>query len=188
MAELRAAVYVAPPISAKVPGRDTTIFWSPISCTLAYSAREAVLVDTPITIKQTEELIAWIEKVASNRKLSYAYFTHGHIDHWAGPPLLLKRQRLYRSRPSAPSSTWNRRSKKATSIKSGSRVFPALHNHMFKLEDRREFHAIECGHSDTYASTVLWQPNLKLVACGYVIYGQVHQMLYEANTKAKRDE
>ncbi|KAI8225389.1 hypothetical protein K4K54_004593 [Colletotrichum sp. SAR 10_86] len=200
MAELRAAVYVAPPISAKVPGRDTTIFWSPISCTLVYSAREAVLIDTPITIKQTEELIVWIDKVAPNRKLSYAYFTHGHIDHWAGLPLLLKRFPEI-----VPLATVGTIKHMEQEIEEGyfnqvwESRFPgqiykpfalpqALHNHMFKLEDRWEFHAIECGHSDTYASTVLWQPNLKLAACGDVVYGQVHQMLYEANTKAKREE
>lgn len=31
-------------------------------------------------------------------------------------------------------------------------------------------------------------PDLKLAVCGDVVYGQVHQMLFEANTKAKREE
>jgi glyoxylase-like metal-dependent hydrolase (beta-lactamase superfamily II) len=31
-------------------------------------------------------------------------------------------------------------------------------------------------------------PDLKLAVCGDVVYGQVHQMLFEANTKAKRQE
>jgi hypothetical protein len=58
----------------------------------------------------------------------------------------------------------------------------------FVLEGRWIFRAVECGHSDTYGSTVLWVPDLKLAVCGDVVYGQVHQMLYEANTKAKREE
>lgn len=58
----------------------------------------------------------------------------------------------------------------------------------FKLEDRWTFQAIECGHSDTHDSTILWVPALKLAVCGDVVYGQVHQMLFEANTRAKRQE
>lgn len=53
---------------------------------------------------------------------------------------------------------------------------------------RWEFHVVEVGHSDTYDSTVLWVPELRLAVCGDVVYGQVHQMLFEANTPAKRAE
>ncbi|TEY82990.1 hypothetical protein BOTCAL_0026g00290 [Botryotinia calthae] len=45
-----------------------------------------------------------------------------------------------------------------------------------------ECHAIEVGHSDTRDSTILWVPSLKLAAGGDVVYGDVHQMLGEANT------
>jgi len=47
--------------------------------------------------------------------------------------------------------------------------------------------AIEVGHADTRSSTVLWAPSLKLAVCGDVVYGDVHQMLGECNTKEKRD-
>ncbi|KAF7585097.1 hypothetical protein BBP40_000224, partial [Aspergillus hancockii] len=57
----------------------------------------------------------------------------------------------------------------------------------FKLEDQSVFQAIECRHSDTYDSTGRWVPDVKLAVCSDVVY-QVHQMLCEANTKAKRDE
>ncbi|KAI3534280.1 Zn-dependent hydrolase [Colletotrichum filicis] len=203
MADLRSAVYVAPPIPSKVPGSNATATWSPISCTLIYSANEAVLVDTPITIKQTEELIAWIENLAPKRKLSYIYITHGHGDHWFGIPLLLKR--FPEAVPVATVGTikhmeqqiedevfrqmWEARFPgqiyrpftlaQPLSPKSGG---------IFKLENRWEFKAIECGHTDTYDSTVLWVPDLRLAVCGDVVYGQCHQMLMEANTKAKREE
>lgn len=48
------------------------------------------------------------------------------------------------------------------------------------------FQAIECGQSDTYDSTILWVPDLRVAVCGDVVYGQVHQMLLEANTKFNR--
>lgn len=73
MAGLKAAVHVAQPIP--MHGQKGT--WSPISCTLIYSDKEAVLADTPITIEQTEKLVAWIERTAPGRQLSWIYITHG---------------------------------------------------------------------------------------------------------------
>ena len=48
--------------------------------------------------------------------------------------------------------------------------------------------AVEVGHSDTHDSTILWVPDLKLAVCGDVVYGDVHQMLAAANTRALRAE
>lgn len=50
------------------------------------------------------------------------------------------------------------------------------------------FQAVEVGHSDTHDTTVLFCPALKLVVAGDVVYGDVHQMLAEANTHALRME
>ncbi|WYZ42070.1 hypothetical protein EsH8_V_000965 [Colletotrichum jinshuiense] len=203
MAELRAAVYVAPPIPSKVPGSTNTAPWSPISCTLIYSSKEAVLVDTPITIKQTEDLITWIETIAPKRKLSYIYITHGHGDHWFGIPLLLKR--FPEAVPIATTGTIKHMEQQIEDVfynQTWEARFPgqiyrpftlaqplsAKLGGSFKLEDRWEFQAIECGHTDTFDSTILWVPDLRLAVCGDVVYGQVHQMLMEANTKAKREE
>lgn len=58
----------------------------------------------------------------------------------------------------------------------------------FGLNDRHQFQAMEVGHSDTHDSTVLWVPELRLAVCGDVVYGQVHQMLFEANTAVKREK
>jgi hypothetical protein len=58
----------------------------------------------------------------------------------------------------------------------------------FVLDDGHQFQAVEVGHSDTHDYTVLWVPEFCLAACGDVVYGQVHQMLFEANTTAKRED
>jgi glyoxylase-like metal-dependent hydrolase (beta-lactamase superfamily II) len=46
--------------------------------------------------------------------------------------------------------------------------------------------AIEVGQADTHDSTILWVPDIKLAVCGDVVYGDVHQMLGECDTKEKR--
>lgn len=203
MSGLRAAVYIAPPIPFHTVPPSRGGVWSPISCTLIYSAEEAVLVDTPITAKQTEELVEWIEKVAPNRKLSYIYITHGHGDHFFGIPIILKR--FPEAVPVATPDV-TERMKQQVQEPVFSNVWasrfpgqipqpqptilanPLPEDGCFTLQGRWTFQAVDCGHSDTCNSTILWVPDLKLAACGDVVYGQVHQMLFEANTKSKREE
>jgi glyoxylase-like metal-dependent hydrolase (beta-lactamase superfamily II) len=169
---------------------------------LIYSAKEAVLVDTAITITQNKDLITWIETTAPGRKLSYIYITHGHADHFLGLPQLL--QRFPEAVPLATEGTIRHIEQQVAEpffSKTWLAFFPGnqLHtplqlpkplpkDNKFILEKQWVFQAIECGHSDTFDSTVLWVPSLKLAVCGDVVYGNVHQMLREANTEEKRAE
>ncbi|KAA8643948.1 MBL fold metallo-hydrolase [Aspergillus tanneri] len=199
---LRSAVYIAPPIPFQNPGKTGRQgLWSPISCTLIYSAKEAVLVDTPITIKQTRDLIAWIERIAPGRKLSYIYITHGHGDHFFGLPLLT--QRFPETQPVATEATVRHMrqqiEEKNFHAQWGTRfpgeiaqpfvlAQPLPSSNEFTLQGKWTMRAIEVGHTDTYGSSVLWVEDLRLAVCGDVVYGQVHQMLFEANTASKREE
>ncbi|KAL1622947.1 hypothetical protein SLS56_008555 [Neofusicoccum ribis] len=203
MAELRSAVYVAPPIPFTNPnnkGKSAGV-WSPISCTLIYTATSAVLVDTPITIKQTDDLITWITRIAPGRKLAYIYITHGHGDHFFGIPQLLARfpeavavataatVRHMEQQVQEPVYTDAWESRFPGQIhRPFTLAQPLPASNAFQLEGRWDFQAVEVGHSDTYDSSVLWVPALRLAVCGDVVYGQVHQMLFEANTAAKREE
>jgi glyoxylase-like metal-dependent hydrolase (beta-lactamase superfamily II) len=198
MSSLRADIYVALPIPWTKPNGQKGGLWSPISCTLIHGEKEAVLVDTPITTAQTEELISWIETVIPDKKLTTIYITHGHGDHFFGVPLLLKRfpgakavatagtvehmkQQIH---PNFFEAAWGHR-------------FPGQIPQPFELAESlprsNEFYlegqvlkAVEVGQADTHDSTVLWVPSIKLAVCGDVVYGDVHQMLGECDTKEKR--
>src|SRR5580704_13762665 len=70
------------------PG-TTQLMWSPISSTLISGRRDAVLVDTYITVEQADILVDWV--VASGKNLTTIYVTHGHGDHFFGIGALLDR-------------------------------------------------------------------------------------------------
>ncbi|KAL3476671.1 beta-lactamase-like protein [Aspergillus californicus] len=203
MSGLRVSVHTVPPVPCvdHVSHRQNTT-WSPETCTLIYSENEAVLVDTAITINQNKDLIKWIERTAPRRKLSYIYITHGHADHFLGLPLLL--QHFPEAKAVATEATV-RHIEQAISEPAFSSTWVAFFpgdqlstqhqlpealpkDNKFLLQNRWTFEAIECGHSDTFDSTVLWVPDLRLAVCGDVVYGDVHQMLFEANTREKREE
>jgi len=84
---------------------------------------------------------------------------------------------------------WKSRFSNQTSHQDYLRFFtPVLSHSGFYFEKPWLLQPIECGHTDTYDSTILWIESLKLAVCGDVVYGQVHQTLFETNTKAKRAE
>jgi glyoxylase-like metal-dependent hydrolase (beta-lactamase superfamily II) len=83
-------VFITPgiPVVTSTPAPNTKeTFWHPISTTLIYGKRDAVLIDTFITIKQSNDLVKWV--AASGKNLTTTYITHGHGDHWFGIGALL---------------------------------------------------------------------------------------------------
>ena len=65
-----------------------TMAFDPMSSTLIYGEREAVLVDPLTTIAEAEALAAWVKLY--HRQLTTIYITHGHMDHFAGVSVLLE--------------------------------------------------------------------------------------------------
>jgi hypothetical protein len=89
---LRWDVFLAPSIPAittDLPPGEKQRPWPPISSTLISGKRDAVLVDTPITVEQARALTNWI--VARGKNLTTIYATHGHGDHFFGASTVLER-------------------------------------------------------------------------------------------------
>lgn len=197
---LRADVHVSSRLSIASARVGQSSAWSPISCTLIHGDHEAVLVDTPISISQTETLIQWIEEIIPNKELKYVYITHGHGDHWFGIPILRKRWPSLRAiatratvehmktelAPDTFQNTWLKFFPDGQ-IYEPAELAEVMETDTFELEGHI-FRAVEIGHTDTHDTTVLHVPDLHLVVAGDAVYGDVHQYFAEANTTAKREE
>src|ERR1700719_941667 len=71
-----------PVVTNDFPPGASEMKWSPISSTLISGKRDAVLVDTAITVDQNQKLVDWIAH--SGKNLTAIYATHGHGDHFFG--------------------------------------------------------------------------------------------------------
>lgn len=88
---LQASVYVVDPIPVLTTTPHTlNNVWQPISTTLIYGQREAILVDTAWSVAQSEDLAVWLNKTLEGRNLTTIYVTHGHGDHFFGGQTLKK--------------------------------------------------------------------------------------------------
>ena len=70
------------------PGKED-LAWVASTVTLIYGERDAVLVDTFLSVQHSQELADWLAE--SGKHLTTIYITHGHGDHFLGLKLLLDR-------------------------------------------------------------------------------------------------
>src|SRR5258708_19899576 len=77
-----------PAVTNDLPPGASEMKWSPISSTLISGKRDAVLVDTAITVEQNQKLAEWI--AASGKNLTTIYATHGHEHHFFGVTTIRK--------------------------------------------------------------------------------------------------
>jgi glyoxylase-like metal-dependent hydrolase (beta-lactamase superfamily II) len=84
-------VFVAPEKLAKAPPPRVgdPPAWDPTTSTLIFGARDAVLVDALMTVREATALADWIE--LHDRRLTTIYITHGHGDHYSGLSVVLHR-------------------------------------------------------------------------------------------------
>jgi glyoxylase-like metal-dependent hydrolase (beta-lactamase superfamily II) len=77
-----------PMVTSDLPPGAKQGMWSPISSTLIYGKRDAVLVDA-FAVEQDGALVDWV--AASGKNLTTIYATHGHGDHFFGASTVLER-------------------------------------------------------------------------------------------------
>jgi glyoxylase-like metal-dependent hydrolase (beta-lactamase superfamily II) len=190
--DLRYEVFVSDMVPVTAPSwpNDGPTLWSPLSHTLIYGESEALLTDPPVTRKQADTLITWVE--SHDVALRYIYLTHAHFDHFATTNYLLRRfpdvtvvasdavlKGIARQTPGgaiagAYGNIFVDALPEPPLTVQGS-VFPAGG----LLLEGHELFAHEVGHSDTDDTSVLHVPALDLVIAGDVVYNNVHQYVGE---------
>jgi glyoxylase-like metal-dependent hydrolase (beta-lactamase superfamily II) len=196
---LRWEVFVAPGIptaATDLPPGTKQGMWSPISSTLIYGKRDAVLVDTFITVDQAHALAGWVKR--SGKNLTTIYITHGHGDHFFGIGALL--DRFPNSRAVATPDVVKVMRQQASPQSLGSfwnPFFPSqISDHLVIAEELtknvielegHELVAVSLGHTDTDNTTCLHVPSIGLVVAGDAAYNGVHLYLAESNPQTRRE-
>jgi glyoxylase-like metal-dependent hydrolase (beta-lactamase superfamily II) len=191
-------VFVAPekPFSGPPPRVGDPAAWDPTTSTLIFGARDAVLVDSLMTIREATALADWVE--LHDRRLTTIYITHGHGDHFLGLSVLLKRFPHARAAATAGTLELMRKQTTPKVLNNGHRArFPGqiadtialaepLDAGYFELEGLPLL-VIETGLTDTVATTSLHVPDLGLIVSGDVAYNHCH-MFVAATTADSRAE
>jgi glyoxylase-like metal-dependent hydrolase (beta-lactamase superfamily II) len=169
--------------------------WSPISSTLVYGERDAVLVDPVMTVQQAVALAEWVQTY--DRNLTTVYVTHGHGDHWFGLATLLERfpgaravatpafvdHMAKQTEPGFVESFWNARF--PGRIPERLVAADPMKDQVLELEGR-ELTVVPLGHTDTDDTTALHVPSIGLVVAGDAAYNDVHLYLAESPSEGRK--
>jgi glyoxylase-like metal-dependent hydrolase (beta-lactamase superfamily II) len=185
-----------PTVTSDLPPGAKQQMWSPISSTLIYGRRDAVLVDAFITVEQTGALADWVK--ASGKNLTTIYATHGHGDHFFGANTVLQRfpgarfvaapdvVRIMRQQasPQSLTSIWEPRF--PGQISDHLVIAEELTENVFDLEGH-DLVVVPLGLTDTDNPTCLHVPSIGLVVAGDAAYNGVHLYLAESNPQKRRE-
>jgi len=197
---LRWDVFLAPSIPAitsDLPPGEKERPWPPISSTLISGERDAVLVDTPITVEQARALANWV--VASGKNLTTIYATHGHGDHFFGTSTVLERfpgarfvarpdvikVMRQQASPESLGTFWNPRF--PGQISSHLAIAEELAGNVIRLEGH-DLVSVPLGFTDTASTTCLHVPSIGLIVAGDAAYNDDHLHLSESPDQQKRQE
>ena len=183
-----------PGLTRDLPAGKEELMWVANSSTLISGERNAVLVDTFLTIEQSQTLLSWV--VASGKNLIAIYLTHGHGDHFFGLAPLLERFPHARAvatpevvkamheqlSPASMDDFWRRLF--PGQIPDHLLVAEPLRNRELELEGHKLV-AVNAGRTDTAHSTCLHVPSIGLIVGGDVVYNGIHPFLGETDTQSR---
>src|ERR1700736_6717382 len=183
-----------PGLSRDLPAGKEELMWVANSSTLISGERDAVLVDTFLTTKQSQTQLDWV--VASGKNLTAIYVTHGHGDHFFGLASLL--ERFPRAKAVATPEivkAMHEHLSPAWIDNFWRRLFPGeipdrllvaepLENNELKLEGHKLV-AVNAGRTDTAHSTCLHVPSIGLIVGGDAVYNGIHLYLGETDTESR---
>src|SRR6202043_565207 len=186
-----------PVITSELPPGEKDRPWPPISSTLISGERDAVLVDTPITVKQARALANWV--LASGKSLTTIYATHGHGDHFFGTSTVLERfpgarfvarpevikVMRQQASPESLETFWNPRFPDQISRKLT--IAEELTGSVINLEGH-DLVSVPLGFTDTASTTCLHVPSIGLIVAGDAAYNSDHLHLSESPDQQKRQE
>jgi glyoxylase-like metal-dependent hydrolase (beta-lactamase superfamily II) len=175
------------------PGKED-LAWVTNTVTLIYGERDAVLVDTFLSVQHSKELVDWL--VESGKNLTTIYITHAHGDHFFGLKLLLNRfpnAKAFATRsvvaamqnqikPDVVGSFWEPRF--PGQVPSELVVPEVLDGNTLYLEGE-ELNVVHLGHTDTSDTTALYVPSIGLVISGDAVYNNTHLYLAECDERAR---
>ena len=185
-----------PVATRDLPPGASEMKWSPISSTLISGKRDAVLVDTAITVDQNQQLVDWIAR--SGKNLTAIYATHGHGDHFFGVNTIQKKFpkarfvatreviAVMQKQASVPvvDSYWKPRF--PGQIDSTLVIADELKGSVLELEGEQLI-SVPLGHTDTDSTTCLHVPLIGLAVCGDALYNDVHLHLGESNVEGRKE-
>jgi len=174
--------------------RQGTLAWVTNTVALIYGERDALLVDTFLSVQHSKELIDWLAEIGKH--LATIYIPHAHGDHFLGLKLLLDRfpnTRAFatastvaamqnQSNPDFVQSFWELRF--PGQVPSELVLPEVLEGDTLYLEGE-ELKLVHLGHTDTSHTTALHVPSIGLVISGDAVYNNTHPYLAECDEKAR---
>ncbi|KAH7129447.1 beta-lactamase-like protein [Dactylonectria estremocensis] len=205
------SIYTCQPIPTAAASPDPTSddagLWSPLSCTLVYTEKTALLVDCPATVAATVELARWVKsELPAGCTLKYFLPSHAHGDHFLGFPILqdhfpsvtgvathkVVEGIAQQHSPDVYHGLWEKNFPPAadgTGLPKSKAAFQTLPANKELELDGHLIQVFDVPHGDTHANSFIYVPELGLVVAGDIVYnGDCHQWLGEASTQEKRDK
>ena len=183
-----------PGLNRDIPPGKESLMWVANSSTLIYGERDAVLVDTFLTVDQCNGLADAL--VASGKTLKAIYITHGHGDHFFGLKIL--RDRFPNAQALATPEVVAKMKLHVTPDELNNRwrkLFPNQIPDVISIADPLQSNEIDLegnklvvvrvGHTDTDESTCLHVPSIGLVVAGDAVYNGIHPFLNESNRQTR---